>query len=132
MCFESKELIPCYNYGNNQNTFMADLKKLLKLDGVLAAGEFSSEGELVAYEGELNRELAESMCIISAATLLMLKAQAYNFSRASGMPGFESITGFSFSSRQLSICVRGNIGVFVKIEDASYDEIFRELNSMMR
>jgi len=44
---------------------MADLKKLLEIKGVFAAGEFDDNGNLVAFEGDITEEeaaMAAKMC----------------------------------------------------------------------
>lgn len=45
---------------------MANFKKILTIKGVILVGEFSSNGELIAYDGDFPIELAKELSSISS------------------------------------------------------------------
>lgn len=107
-----------------------DLKNLMKLSGIIAAGEFNFDGSLVSYEGEMEPEIAKSIAEMCAANMMMAKMQAHTFDRFSGMAGFEDAVGFSVSGPKLTVFVVGTIGVFIDNEKGNFDEIYRALADM--
>ncbi|MFN3788422.1 MAG: DUF2173 family protein, partial [Sulfurihydrogenibium azorense] len=54
---------------------MADLKKLMSIKGVFAAGEFNPDGTLVAFEGDITEEEAAMAAAMCAANNAMAKMQ---------------------------------------------------------
>lgn len=60
---------------------MANLDRLMGLNGAVAAGEFTSGGELVSYQGDLSEETAKSIAQMCAANTLMGTTQAESFTR---------------------------------------------------
>jgi roadblock/LC7 domain-containing protein len=50
---------------------MADLDKLMGVKGVWAAGEFSPDGKLIAYKGNISEEHAAMAAMMCAANTLM-------------------------------------------------------------
>jgi roadblock/LC7 domain-containing protein len=106
---------------------MADLRKLMGLGGAVAAGEYTRDGELVSYEGELSEDIAKLIASMCAANTLMGTTQAESFTRISGMKWLP-FHGWAVAAGDYSVCVMGNIGVFVEIREADFNNIFKVLS----
>ncbi|MGD1983852.1 MAG: DUF2173 family protein [Chromatiaceae bacterium] len=106
---------------------MANVKRLLGLTGAVSAGEFSSTGELVSYEGDLPEDVAHLIARMCAANTLMGISQAESFTRLSGMK-WSPFHGWAVAAGDYSVCVIGNLGVFVETSKADYNDIFRTLS----
>lgn len=107
---------------------MADLKKLLSIKGVFAAGEFNSDGTLVAYEGEISEEEAAMAAAMCAANNAMARMQTDGYTAFSGKE-WTPLHGWALSGPKFSVCVAGNVGVFVKNDEVSFNEVFKALLS---
>jgi len=103
-----------------------DLDKLMQLDGAVAAGEFTTAGELVAHKGGLSEEHAQMVAMMCGANSLMGKMQAESFSKQTGM-NWSPFKGWAVSAGDFSVCVMGNAGVFVESEKADFNEVFKTL-----
>lgn len=103
-----------------------NLDRLMNLRGVFAAGEFGPDGFLVAYKGPLSEEHAAMTALMCAANNLMLRMQAEGFSRYTGMQ-WTPLRGWAVAAGDYAVCVMGNAGVFVKSDEADFNQIFREL-----
>jgi roadblock/LC7 domain-containing protein len=106
---------------------MADLRKLMGVGGAVAAGEYTRDGELVSYEGELSEDIAKLIASMCAANTLMGTTQAESFTRISGMKWLP-FHGWAVAAGDYSVCVMGNIGVFVEIRKADFNDIFKVLS----
>lgn len=107
---------------------MNKLNELMSLDGVLAAGEFNSEGNLVAFEGNITEEEAAMAAQMSHANKVMAQMHVDGFTALSGEDGWTPVNGFAVNGSKMSVCVGGNIGVFVDNSTVSFNEIFKALN----
>jgi roadblock/LC7 domain-containing protein len=106
---------------------MANLNRLLKLKGAVSAGEFATNGELVSYEGELPLQLARQVAKMCAANTMMGISQAESFTQISGMK-WSPFHGWAVAAGDYSVCVIGNIGVFVETAKADFNDIFKKLS----
>jgi roadblock/LC7 domain-containing protein len=107
---------------------MADLKKLMSIKGVFAAGEFNPDGTLVAYEGDITEEEAAMAAAMCAANNAMAKMQTDGYTAFSGQE-WTPLHGWALTGSKYSVCVAGNVGVFVKNDEVSFNEIFKALLS---
>jgi roadblock/LC7 domain-containing protein len=105
---------------------MADLDKLMALSGATAAGEYATDGKLVAYKGGLSKEHAEMTALMCAANTLMGTMQAEGFTRYTGM-NWRPFKGWAFSAGEYTVCVMGSIGVFVETAKADFNAIYKTL-----
>jgi len=103
-----------------------NLNKLMMLSGATAAGEFTATGELVAYKGDLSEEHANMVAMMCAANSLMGKMQAEGFSKYTGMK-WSPFRGWAVCAGDFTVCVMGNIGVFVETAKADFNAIFETL-----
>jgi len=105
---------------------MANLDKLLQIKGVFAAGEFSDDGKLIAYKGDITEEEAAMAAEMCAANNIMAKMQADGYTALSGQE-WTPLVGWALTGPKYSVCVVGNVGVFVKNDEVSFNEVFKAL-----
>ena len=106
---------------------MANLDRLIGLKGAISAGEFTPTGELVGYRGDMSEEVAALTAKLCAANSLMGGSQAESFSKISGMKWLP-FHGWAVAAGDYSVCVVGNIGVFVETRNADFNDIFKTLS----
>jgi len=106
---------------------MANLDRLMELGGATAAGEFTPDGDLMSYKGELPEDIAHLIAKMCAANTLMGTIQAESFARISGMK-WTPFHGWAVSAGDYSVCVLGHIGVFVETAKADFNDIYRVLS----
>ncbi len=107
----------------------ANLDKLMALKGAIAAGEFGVDGSLVTYKGNLKEEHAKMVAMMCAANSLMGKMQAEGFTAYTGMK-WTPFKGWAVAAGDYSVCVMGNVGVFVETAKADFNEIFKTLGEV--
>jgi roadblock/LC7 domain-containing protein len=108
---------------------MANLDRLMGLSGATAAGEFTTGGDLVTYKGDLPEDIARVIAKMCAANSLMGETQADSFTRISGMKRTPlPFHGWAVAAGDHSVCVIGNIGVFVETAKADFNDIYRVLS----
>jgi len=105
---------------------MANLDRLLGIRGVFAVGEFSENGELVAFKGDISEEEARMAALMCYANSVMAGMQAQGYSALSGKE-WTPLVGWALSGPKYSVCVVGRVGVFVKNADVSFNEVFKAL-----
>ncbi len=105
------------------------LDELLRLKGVIASGEFSVDGKLIDFRAKDNRlpeEAAQLTAQFAAAVSQLLGALASAHSKISGL-NWVPEQGWAYSGGDLTIAVGGRRGVFVKTEEADFNQLFEEL-----
>ncbi|HID05491.1 MAG TPA: DUF2173 family protein [Aigarchaeota archaeon] len=105
---------------------MANLDRLLQIKGVFAAGEFSDDGKLVAYKGDITEEEAAMAAEMCAANNAMASMQTDGYTALSGKE-WTPLKGWALTGPKYSVCVVGNVGVFVKNDEVSFNEVFKAL-----
>jgi roadblock/LC7 domain-containing protein len=109
----------------------ANLEKVLELEGVESAVEFTDDGKIVGFAGAVTEETANLMADLFATNMKMARWQANLFTALTGISGFdEELTGFSIKGPELSFCVIENIGIFFKNATSDLNEIYRELSNI--
>ncbi|WP_333839371.1 DUF2173 family protein [Pelomicrobium sp.] len=108
---------------------MTDFKKLLKLKGVFAAGTFSDDGKLTGYVGDITEDEAAMAAAMCAANMHMMRMQADGYTAMSGESGWTPATGFAVAGPKYAVCVMGNKGVFARVGEASFNEIYKALST---
>jgi roadblock/LC7 domain-containing protein len=107
---------------------MTKLDELLKMDGVMAAGEFAPDGTLVAFK--TNTTMADDAAALAAqfcsTVTMMFTTLAGAFSRLTSMPWVPQ-QGWAYSGGDLTVAVGGRVGVFVKTEKADFNRLFQVL-----
>ena len=106
---------------------MANLDRLMGLNGAVSVGEFTPDGELVSYKGDIPEDIARLTARLCAANSLMGTTQAESYTRISGM-NWLPFHGWAVAAGDYSVCVMGTIGVFVETAKADFNDIFKVLS----
>ncbi|MEM1880316.1 MAG: DUF2173 family protein [Desulfurococcaceae archaeon] len=107
---------------------LSKLKELMSLPGAVAAGEFSDDGRLLAYYGNIDEKSAEIAAMMCAANKLMGNMQAKGWSAYTGQGGFYPVYGFAVAGGKYVACILGNVGVFLELDEADFDKTFETLS----
>jgi roadblock/LC7 domain-containing protein len=107
---------------------MARIDELLKIDGVVAAGEFAPDGSLVDFKANMNmsRELAATTAQFCATVSMLFNTLAGAHSQLSGMKWLPQ-QGWAYSGGDMTVAVGGRFGLFIKTEKADFNELFQVL-----
>src|SRR4029453_1239730 len=107
---------------------MARIDDLLRIDGVLAAGEFAADGALVDYKSNMNmsRELASATAQFCATVSMLFNTLAGAYSQLTGMR-WTPQQGWAYSGGELTVAVGGRFGVFIKTDKADFNQLFQVL-----
>ncbi len=105
---------------------MIGLDRLLKKPGVLAAGEFSVNGEMLSGVGELKKEeLAEVAGICKKASGLLGDVVVDLDSKTS--LDWNSLIGWVIMGHNLALCVTEKNGVIVDTRKADFNQLLADL-----
>lgn len=109
---------------------MAKLDDLLKIDGVMAAGEWTADGTLVDYKANMSMppEMAAMSAQFCATVSMMFSTLAAAFSRLTPMK-WTPLQGWAYSGGDMTVAVGGRVGVFIKTEKADFNRLFKVLVS---
>ena len=93
---------------------MATLDELLKINGVVAAGEFTADGKLVNYKAKMDMspKLAVMTAQFSATVTMMFNTLAGAFAQLSKMKWVPQ-QGWMYAGGDWTVAIGGNKGVFV-------------------
>jgi roadblock/LC7 domain-containing protein len=107
---------------------MAKLDDLLKIDGVMAAGEFEADGTLVDYRSNMNMppEMAAMSAQFCATVSMMFSTLAGAFTHLTPMK-WTPAQGWAYSGGEMTVAVGGRFGVFIKTEKADFNQLFQAL-----
>lgn len=109
---------------------MASLDELLKIDGVVAAGEFRKDGSLVDYRAsmDMSPELAAQSAQFCATVTMVFDTLGGAFTQLSGMP-WAPQQGWAYSGGEYTIAVGegGTKGVFIETAKADFNQLFGAL-----
>ena len=107
---------------------MATLDELIKIEGVVAAGEFTADGKLIAYKANMDMpaEMAAMSAQFCATVSMMFNTLAGAFSQLTPMKWVPP-QGWAYSGGDMTVAVGGNKGVFIKTEKANFNELFAVL-----
>jgi roadblock/LC7 domain-containing protein len=106
----------------------ATLDELLKIDGVVAAGEFTADGKLVDYKSkmDMSREMAAMTAQYCATVTMMFNTLAGAYSQLSKMNWLPQ-QGWAYSGGDWTVAIGGNRGVFVETAKADFNRLFQAL-----
>ena len=107
---------------------MATLDDLLKLPGVMAAGEFTPDGKLVDYKAkmEMSHELATMTAQFCGSVTMMFNTLAGAYTHLIKM-NWVPQKGWAFSGGEWTVAVGGSRGVFVQTAKADFNKLFEAL-----
>src|SRR5256886_16838881 len=107
---------------------MATLDELLKIDGVVAAGEFTADGKLVGYKSKMDMspELAAMTAQFCATVTMMFNTLAGAYTQLSQMKWVPQ-QGGAYSGGEVTVAIGGNKGWFAGTAKAGFNQLFHEL-----
>jgi len=107
---------------------MTRLDDLLRIEGVMAAGEFTADGTLVDYRSNVNmpQEFAAMSAQFSATVSMVFNSLAAAFSHLTPME-WTPQQAWAYSGGDMTVAVGGRVGVFVKTEKADFNTLFQAL-----
>ena len=107
---------------------MATLDDLIKIDGVVAAGEFTADGKVVDYKANMDMppEMAEMSAQFCATVTMLFNTLAGSFSKLS-QTNWVPQQGWAYSGGDMTIAVGGNKGVFIETSKADFNQLFQVL-----
>jgi len=104
---------------------MIGLDRLMDIEGVVAAGQFSEDGKVIRKVGEIPEDLLESadLCVRqNQASRDFLSSLNKNLPREYG-----SLVGWTVWGSKYSVVVIGNTRVFVETSRADYNQLMIDL-----
>lgn len=112
---------------------MADLDKLMAIDGAVGAFCFSAKGELEAHKIADDSNLTESaldlLCHVCVANMAIATMQARGWEQMTGMQGFYPINGFTFVGFEWTAVVNDECGVVLPNDKADVEAAYAALAS---
>ena len=107
---------------------MAALEDLLKINGVVAAGEFSADGKLVDFKAkmDMSRDMAAMTAQYCATVTMMFNTLAVAYTQLSKMNWIPQ-KGWAYTGGDWTVAVGGNRGVFVETSKADFNKLFEAL-----
>lgn len=107
---------------------MTTLDNLLKLKGVVAAGEFTADGKLIDYKDKMGMspEMAAMAAQFCATVTMNFNTLAGAFSQLSKM-NWEPQQGWMYAGGDYTVAVGGNKGVFVDSAKADFNQLYKAL-----
>ncbi|HHJ12993.1 MAG TPA: DUF2173 family protein [Gammaproteobacteria bacterium] len=108
------------------------IKRLLALDGVFVVCHFRDDGELVEGYGILGDEMMARLAHFAHDYKRMVQGNTDQFSMFTGLPGWAPPGGWIVRGREATVCSVGNLVCFVDNQEASLNEVMRELTEASR
>jgi roadblock/LC7 domain-containing protein len=107
---------------------MSNLDKLITIDGVVVATEFSLDGKLINYKlnTDIEQSLIEKKAELCAVVTMLFNALAGSFSELSKMNWIPQ-DGWMYVGGDWVVCVGNNNAVFVEKEKVDFNKLFRVL-----
>ena len=107
---------------------MATLDELIKIDGVVAAGEFTADGKVVDFKSNMDMppEMAEMSAQFCATVTMLFNTLAGSFSQLSQM-NWVPQQGWAYSGGDMTVAIGGNKGVFIETSKADFNQLFQVL-----
>lgn len=107
---------------------MATLDELLKINGVVAAGEFTADGKMVEYKAKIDMspEMAAMTAQFCATVTMMFNTLAGSFAQSSKMKWVPQ-QGWMYAGGDWTVAIGGNKGVFVETAKADFNQLFQTL-----
>jgi roadblock/LC7 domain-containing protein len=106
----------------------ATLDDLLKMDGVVAAGEFTTDGKMVNYKAKMDMspELAAMTAQFCATVTMLFNTLAGAYTQLSRMK-WTPQQGWAYSGGDFTVAIGGNKGVFIETSKADFNRLFQVL-----
>ncbi len=111
---------------------MADLDKLMNLDGAIAAFQYGDGGKLidsrVVDQGPLDENMLDLLCHMCAANTCIATMQARGWESVTGNSGFYPVEGFSLIGFNWSVVTHAQYGVVVRNDEVDYESAYQAVS----
>lgn len=105
---------------------MIGLDRLMKIKGVVAAGQFSNEGDVVRGTGKISNEIMKETAKLCAYQNQKLDELTEYFGTISKME-WKPLMGWAVWGGKYVVMVMGNTGVFIESKHADFRELTVDL-----
>jgi len=105
---------------------MIGLDRLMKMPGVIAAGQFDSDGKIKRSDGVVSEEMMRVASLIAAKINKTLSYESKNLEKVGGI-NWKGLNGWAFWTGKYSLCVMNNTGLIVETTKANFNEILVNL-----
>jgi len=110
----------------NERTTVIGLDRLMKIKGVVAAGQFSEDGKVIREIGDLPDEVMAEAAKICAYQNQKLDELTKFFEMKSEM-GWKPLIGWAVWGGKYVLLVMGNTGAFIEAKHADLRELMVDL-----
>jgi roadblock/LC7 domain-containing protein len=116
------------NVGLKEVIVMARLDDLLRIDGAVAAGEFTNDGKLVDFKAKMDMspEMATMTAEFCGTVTMMFNTLAGAHEKLSQMK-WTPQQGWMYAGGNMTVVVGGNQGVFIETSKADFNQLFEAL-----
>lgn len=97
--------------------------QLMRIPGVIAAGEYAYRGDRYTFEGNLTSEDARIASILCRSNTLSVNMQSEILSSFARECGCRPAQGWVVRGSQASVCVVGNVFCFLKNEPGLLNDV---------
>ncbi len=105
---------------------MIGLDNLMKIDGVIAAGQFDERGNIIRAVGEFSDDLKEAIARMCLANNKHFDEQIETFDEISDFK-FKPLNGWAVWGGDKAVCVVGRTGVIAKASRVDFNELMTAL-----
>lgn len=107
---------------------MTILDELLKIDGVVAAGEFTADGKIVDFRAKMDMspEMAAMTAQFCSTITMVFNTLAGAFAQLSQMKWVPQ-QGWMYAGGDWTVAIGGNIGVFAETAKTDFNQLFQAL-----
>ncbi len=104
---------------------MGAIADLMKLPGVMVAGEYAGHGDSCDYQGELDTEMARLATIMCRATTLgvTMEGEMLQGLCAHSHCGFLPVMGWTVTGPRYTVCVLGRLFCFMANGQAPINDV---------
>ncbi|HEY3198146.1 MAG TPA: DUF2173 family protein [Nitrospirales bacterium] len=107
---------------------MPTLDDLLKINGVIAAGEFTPDGKLVDFKAktDMPKDIGALTAQFCATVTMLFNTLATAHSKMSGMNWLPQ-HGWMYAGGEWTVAIGGNRGVFIETAKADFNQLYKTL-----
>jgi roadblock/LC7 domain-containing protein len=112
---------------------MADLDKLINIEGAMAAFSFSSKGELqesrINTDSEMDDTILDLIAHVCVANTSIATMQARGWENVTGSGGFYPIKGFSLIGFDWTVIANEEAGIIMPNDKVDYEAAYAALGA---
>ena len=109
---------------------MPSLDNLMSLPGAFAAIEYSCNGGLGGFQGDLKQDSAELLAEVCASNVAMYRMEAAGWEKHTGQQGFFPSKGFSLIGLDHVLVASDTHAVLIRGREVDYDRCFHLLSGV--